>query len=966
MGKGSKQTTGYWYPADFQHGIGLTIDKFLEVRGGSKSAWKGELTASGTIVINAPNLYGGEKDQGGIVGSMDVMFGESTQVPNPYLVANFEAPIAAGYDNFWSIIGSTVTGSLNPTPTPVSPAKISAWRGFTTVVGKNMRLGANNPYPQKLSYKFLRIYAAMAEVGDWYPEKAAVPMPGWAAYAAEYSEWFGDGLAGWTVETPGTEAAFEATIAGGKTCCEVGPTPPATLTPTITHVLASAIEPKKIVVRFMVVARDPDDYGVLEFGESIYDAAIAVGRDGVSNQVNIVWPGVGPGVGGSFLLEGATELALNLWYRIEMEQTGDEAKVRIVEDSTSAVYAEASVATATSLPAVSRISLRLDGTSQGVVRWTGIELLTLSGGGAINPAHWLYYLHAHDAVGREPIVNFNDTNWRASADKLHAEGFGICVEYDPDKESLDEHTQRICKLIGGSVSRSMIDGQLYLDLARGDYDIDDLPILTDDDVLEFRELPSVLDGAINSVSVKYFDPERKENIITPPDVDHALVDAFGMIHQVNEYLEIPVSPLAGRISRRDRLSTTTPTRAFDLVTKRKPYGWRRSTYFRAMLPKRGIADMVCILADKETGTLKSGAIRIKATQDIYHLPDAAFVEVEPGGDGVTPQTPTPITLQLAYEAPYTEAAQRIPRAELAAVPADAGYLQAVAADLVGQRDYTMMVSDAGGEYVLARDGEWCPVAETAQDYGRIETEIQLGSAIGLASVLVGSAGMWDGEIIRVDAKDMEAGTLTVGRACADTTPARHDPASRIWFYDSGAAIDTTEYTDGETVDVKLLSNTTSAQLPLALAMAMPVTFNQRIARPYPPAKLRLNTEPDPAYLFGEIVVTWVHRDRVLQADQLVDTEAATIGPEVGTTYTMRTYVDDVLDDTQSAIAGITASVTPSAEGTVRIEVEAVRGGLASWQAQVREFYWTPTESTPLMAEDGELITTESGDPIFLE
>jgi hypothetical protein len=103
VGKSSKPIIGYWYRIAYQHGLTIgPIDAFLEFRGGEKTAWQGQLTASGTISVNAPNLWGGEKDQGGIVGNLAVMFGEPTQLPNAYLT---------------SVFGNQTT----------------AWRGFATV-----------------------------------------------------------------------------------------------------------------------------------------------------------------------------------------------------------------------------------------------------------------------------------------------------------------------------------------------------------------------------------------------------------------------------------------------------------------------------------------------------------------------------------------------------------------------------------------------------------------------------------------------------------------------------------------------------------------------------------------------------------------------------------------------------------------------------------------------------------------
>src|SRR5690348_18455859 len=87
MGGSKKQTVGYWY--DWAMAFGWCkgpVDALLELRGGDKTAWQGRMTASGQITINKPNLWGGEDStsggSGGIVGTMDVMFGEAAQAPN--------------------------------------------------------------------------------------------------------------------------------------------------------------------------------------------------------------------------------------------------------------------------------------------------------------------------------------------------------------------------------------------------------------------------------------------------------------------------------------------------------------------------------------------------------------------------------------------------------------------------------------------------------------------------------------------------------------------------------------------------------------------------------------------------------------------------------------------------------------------------------------------------------------------
>lgn len=873
-GKSKSATVGYWYKVLYHGGLGAgPIDAFLEFRGGDKTAWKGELTASGTISVNAPNLWGGEKDQGGIVGAMDVMFGEATQEPNEYLLAN---------------LGS----------------QVSAWRGLATVVFKGGKYGAMNPYPQKASYKLRKITKGWDDDECWYPEKAAVPF---ASIAAPY-----DGIWAYKVEAPGSTA----------------------------------------------------DYSAADYDDS-------------------AWP-QGPGGFGSIAPPGST-LAVNtpipgqigkaIWIRRRVSFVG-LVTIAVYHDDGAWLWVDGSPVDLTyvsyfhstaqvMLSGDSVIALKVvDGMPSGSPNiFAG---MAFSGGTqdklAANPAHVLYYARTNAEIGREPIANLSDESYRAAADRLFDEGFGICTSYDPSAESLEEFEQRICRVIGGSVSRSLIDGKWYLDLARGDYVLEDLPVLTDDDILGFSEQPTVLDGSVNSVSIKYFDPVKKEDVVTSPIQALALIDAFGTVHQTNEYPEIPTADLAARVGDRDVRAFVTPTRAFELTTTRKTYGWRPNQYFRLQAPKRGIADMVCILGEKQSGTLRSGAIRIKAAQDIYGMPDTSFVEVEPGVDTRPPQTPIPITQQRAMEAPYVEVVRSISRADLDVLPPETGYLMAMADDPAISRDYSMRVSPDGVTYTDAGDGEWCPTALVIEAASFTETAFTLASGERLDEVAVGSVALWDDELVRVDALDPGAGTLVIGRGCADTVPAQHAAGSRIWFYMDNIAADIAEYTAGETIQVKLLTNTGSQQLNEVLATPIPVSFVQRQFRPYPPAKFRVNGEVAPPSLSGEVTLTWAHRDRVLQADQLVDNEATDVGPEPGTTYTARWYLNDILIHTEPSISGATVAYTPPGGGILRIELESERDGVASFQAQVREL----SLGSPLLTESGALITTEDDQPILME
>ncbi len=190
----------------------------------------------------------------------------------------------------------------------------------------------------------------------------------------------------------------------------------------------------------------------------------------------------------------------------------------------------------------------------------------------------------------------------------------------------------------------------------------------------------------------------------------------------------------------------------------------------------------------------------------------------------------------------------------------------------------------------------------------------------------------------------------------------------MWFTDEYVGFDGREYMTNESPQAKLLTRTSQGELNPDLATAIALTMRRRQVRPYPPGRLRINGDAYPPEAWGTggtLVVTWAHRDRLLQADQLVDSEQSSIGPEPGTTYTVRWYLQGSLVREQAGITVATDSYLPpvgSGGKTLRVEIEAVRDGFTSWQRLQHTFLYR----AQLVTEAGDRIVTEAGDPIILE
>lgn len=238
---------------------------------------------------------------------------------------------------------------------------------------------------------------------------------------------------------------------------------------------------------------------------------------------------------------------------------------------------------------------------------------------------------------------------------------------------------------------------------------------------------------------------------------------------------------------------------------------------------------------------------------------------------------------------------------------------------------------------------FCPVAALAGSISYLdEAVVMTGYTSPIADgIRIGMAAMIDDEIVVVRAR--AGNNLTLGRGTCDTVPAPHDAGAVIWFFDDSVGGDTTEYGGTETVGVKVITRTSTAEIPIEHSPPQGVTFNLRFARPYPPGLVEVDGQPwfEVVDLVTDMEITWTHRDRIGQQDVLVAHEEASVGPEAGTTYRLRVFkADNTLVNTQT-VAGTSFTYTRLAAvshfgvsaGTFSgyIILESMRDSLESFQ-----------------------------------
>ncbi|MGO1069708.1 phage tail protein [Lysobacter sp. CA199] len=737
MGSSKKQTVGHRYLFGLHMGLSRgPLDELVEIRVGDREAWKGSITKTGRIFINKPDLFGGDKGEGGIKGWLDVLMGEAAQAVLPAL------------------------GALHGVPTP-------AFRNVTTQYFDG-QIAANNPYPKPWKMRVRR--ALMGWDGaPWYPEKAVL--------------WLANGA-------------------------------------------IRAMNPAHILVECLT------------------------NRD---------------------------------WGR---------------------------------------------GLDRGVL---------------------------------------DEASYRAAADTLHAEGFGLCLRWNR-QSSIADFMQVVIDHIGAAQYTDRSTGRLTVKLLRDDYRVEDLPVFDyESGLLAIEEDEGgAQDGAINQLIVTWYDPIKDEERQIRVE-DLAGIQATGGVASSNtQYKGLPTAELAGRVGMRDLTIACSGLKRLKLRFDRRGGILAPGTVFRIRDPFRGLENLVLRVGTFDDGKLAEGAITVAAVQDVFGLPATAYLEPQRPVWTPPDRVPQPSPNRRLIEASYRDLATTLNAAALAAVPADAGAVLAVAEQATGlAMNYVLTTRVGSGEYTEADVGDWCPTAVLADAMAATTFAVQLASGRGLDQVAAGTAALIEDEVVRVVAIDPQAQTATLARGCADTVPAPHAVGARIWFFDDYAANDPTDYSVGETVQAKLLTRTSSAQLDPALAPVDAIKLVQRQARPYPPGDLKLNGQRYPASVDGDLAIAWAHRDRKLQADQLVDHGQGSIGPEAGTAYVVR-LLDAIAGTTLDSPPAITVPTYSSplkGAHRLRVEVGSTRDGLSSWQKAAHTFDF---KNGLLRTEVGDDLVTEAGDFIVAD
>lgn len=557
---------------------------------------------------------------------------------------------------------------------------------------------------------------------------------------------------------------------------------------------------------------------------------------------------------------------------------------------------------------------------------------------AMNPAHIIYQIETDRNWGRgHPAERLDLASFQAAADTLYAEGLGLCLKWT-GQDSIKNFQQVVIDHIGATRFVSRKTGLITLRLIRAEDDLENLPVYTyNSGLLSIEEeSQAVSDSAPNQIIVKWVDPTTDEKRTAGAQNVGAIQATRAVYSQTVNYPGAPTHTLASRLAQRD-LEARQGIRRFRLKLDRRGQKEEPSGLIRISAPDRGIDNVVLRIGRIDYGTLADGEIKIVALEDVFGLPSTTY-SVEQESTWQAPVLdPQPASQQALLEVPYRDLTQQLSGYDLEALEDDAGYVA-----VMGGRpnsmsiNYSLYTRVGSDEYEERGTGDWVPTCVLAADAGYGDDTFHIANSVDLGIVVAGSVAVINDEMFRVDSVNVLDSIISVSRGCVDSLPGLHVIGDRIWFYSDYAGYDSREYVSGGDVDAKLLTRTSAGELDISLAASASLVLDQRHARPYPPANIRIGGSLFPEAFGGDLLVEWSHRDRILQNDVVVPWTDGDIGPEPGTTYTLTIYDEDgVLARTETGLTGNSYTWVDELADTgrinsqVRITLRSERDGLES-------------------------------------
>ncbi|WKB54391.1 phage tail protein [Eleftheria terrae] len=575
-------------------------------------------------------------------------------------------------------------------------------------------------------------------------------------------------------------------------------------------------------------------------------------------------------------------------------------------------------------------------------------------GADANPAHIVRECLTNADWGMGyPAVDMDDASFRAAADTLYAEGFGLSLLWSQE-ETIESFVLSVLKHIDGVLFVHPRTGLFVLQLARAGYQLDRLQVFDPSSVLRIEEFTRPSWGeTVNQVTVVYRDAASdKDASVTVQDV--AAVQLNGGVAATSiQYPGISHAALANRVAMRELKQLSASLAKCTFIGNRQAAGLQIGDVIKLAWPPYGIEQLPMRVVRIAYGELTNGAVRVDCVQDVFGLPQSVYLAPPSSGWREPTSEPQPCPQQLLFEVPYWWVVQDLTGesdSRLGDIDELDGLVAACGTRPSGDAFGIKVFARLSGGFEEKGSGSFTPSAVLADalPQSAAQVRVPLVWASDLVEVAPGGLALVNAEWLKVADVEAASPAVVLERGLLDTVPGHHPAGSRLWFVEEGRHYLQPEYVAGETVRAKLLTQTPRGTLPANVATEIRLQLNKRFIRPYCPGRLQVNGRAYPVAVAGPISVSWATRNRRSQTAYLVLQAEGSVTPEAGQTTTVRFYGETGrLCRTMTGLIGDSVTWPLAQEladsglgrvnGRLRIEVEAARDGHTSWQHHNIEF-----------------------------
>lgn len=485
-----------------------------------------------------------------------------------------------------------------------------------------------------------------------------------------------------------------------------------------------------------------------------------------------------------------------------------------------------------------------------------------------NPANVIVEVLTNQEWGlAESIADVDTATFAIHAATLKTEGNGFSMLLDRAMQA-SALIRLLEEQIDGVVFYNQLTGKWTMNLVRGGYDVNALPLISSSNMLELESYArGSWEDTTNQVSVKFNDRNDQYKDSSALAQDQASIDVLQgrvVIAEPN-YPGIKNATLANSIAWRDLRGFSYPLAKATLIVDRSLYDVQPGQVLAWTYDIGGesFVRMPLRVLEVDYGELEDGRIRLSLVEDVFQTAAGSFAD--PDDTNWEPPTDNlqPFLYQVAMEAPRGIALRD---------PAGGGPYQDLLWAAARRRGAEVGFEIAQRNAVGATSGPFDPVGTvySLALVGRLQSALGRGSAVPLTSLVIipGPDAQTGLESAFSDTSDLvDLGTnlthlLLVGtefmlptsaqttganvqlngvyRGVLDSVQGSHLAGTAVYLLFVGAGISETAIPAGNNVDVKLVPFSRTDRLPDEEATAISLVMSNRTRRPYPPSRLSLD------------------------------------------------------------------------------------------------------------------------------